>query len=52
MEAKLKASGDGLAGLRRSSAGTWSGRRLDLGRNYVGAVFAEGIGWQLRCWQW
>ncbi|TMC38195.1 MAG: 4'-phosphopantetheinyl transferase superfamily protein [Chloroflexi bacterium] len=30
----------------------WSVQSLAPGTSYVGALVVEGVGWQLRCWQW
>jgi 4'-phosphopantetheinyl transferase len=51
-EAALKATGEGLAALRRAMDGNLDVRSLRPAQGYAGAVACAGPDWRLACWEW
>jgi 4'-phosphopantetheinyl transferase len=51
-EAALKATGEGVAALRRTMGGNLDVRSLHPAHGYAGAVACAGPDWRLACWEW
>jgi 4'-phosphopantetheinyl transferase len=51
-EARLKATGQGLAGVEQSATGELDVRSVRPADGYAGAIACAGSDWRLACWEW